>query len=44
MMANFFYNIHRFVFALSPPLLSSSLLRNVNEGLSVMIPFFGQSA
>lgn len=40
MMANLYYNIHRFAFALSPLLLSSSFLRSVNEGLGVMIPFF----
>jgi hypothetical protein len=44
MMANLFYNLHRFAFALSPLLLSSSLLHDINEGLGVMIPYFGQSA
>jgi hypothetical protein len=44
MMANLYYNVHRFAFALSPLLLSSSFLRTFNEGLGVMIPFFGQSA
>lgn len=40
MMANLYYNMHRFAFALYPLLLSSSLFRSVNEGLGVMIPFF----
>jgi hypothetical protein len=44
MMANLFYNVHRFAFALSPLLLDSSLLRTFNEGLGVLIPLFGKSA
>jgi hypothetical protein len=41
MMANLYYNIHRFIYALSPSLLTSSLLHKANEKLGMMIPFFG---
>lgn len=43
MMANLFYNIHRFIYAISPSFLTSSLLHSANEGLGLMIPFFGPS-
>ena len=41
MMANLYYNVHRFVFAISPMLLASNLLHSVNEGLGLLIPLFG---
>ena len=41
MMANMFYNVHRFVYTVSPMLLASSLLHAANEALGCMIPFFG---
>jgi hypothetical protein len=41
MMANLYYNIHRFIYAMSPALLSSSLLHAANEGFGLIIPFFG---
>jgi Hint module len=44
MMANLYYNIHRFVYAIAPVLLRSGLAHSVNEGLGKMIPFFGPSA
>jgi Hint module len=44
MMANLYYNIHRFVYAIAPVLLRSGLAQYVNEGLGIMIPFFGPSA
>lgn len=44
MMANMFYNVHRFLYSLSPLLLSSSLLQSVNEKMGIMIPLFGPSA
>ena len=44
MMANLYYNIHRFVYAIAPVLLRSRLALSVNEGLGMMIPFFGPSA
>ena len=44
MMANMYYNIHRFLFALSPLLLTSSLLHSANEKMAILIPFFGPSA
>jgi hypothetical protein len=44
MMANLFYNIHRFLYAISPSLLSSSIMHTANERLGMMIPFFGPSA
>jgi Hint module len=44
MMANLYYNIHRFVYAIAPFLLRSGLAQSVNEGLGIMIPFFGPSA
>jgi Hint module len=41
MMANLYYNMHRFLYALSPLLLASEMLQSVNEGLGVAIPLFG---
>jgi Hint module len=41
MMANLYYNIHRFLYSLSPVLLASNLLHSANEGLGVAIPLFG---
>lgn len=41
MMANMYYNIHRFLYSLSPVLLASNLLHSANEGLGVMTPLFG---
>ena len=41
MMANLYYNMHRFVYSMSPRLLESSLLQSVNEGLGVLTPLFG---
>jgi predicted Zn-dependent protease len=41
MMANLYYNIHRFMYALSPFLLTSSLLHTANEKLGMIIPLFG---
>jgi Hint module len=43
MLANMFYNVHRFVYAISPMLLASNLLHNANEELGMMIPLFGPS-
>lgn len=43
MMANLFYNVHRLVYAVSPQLLTSSLLHKANEGLGVIIPYFAKS-
>jgi hypothetical protein len=40
MMANLYY-IHRFMYALSPFLLTSSLLHIANEKLGIIIPLFG---
>ena len=44
MMANLFYNVHRFMYAVSPMLLASSVLHNSNEALGMIIPLFGPSA
>ena len=44
MMANLYYNIHRFVYDLAPVFLTSSLMHAVNEGLGVFVPFFAASA
>ena len=41
MMANLYYNMHRFVYSMAPRLLESSLLQSVNEGLGVLTPLFG---
>lgn len=41
MMANLYYNIHRFVYTIAPVLLESSLLQYVNEGLGLLTPLFG---
>ena len=41
MMANLYYNMHRFVYSMVPRLLESSLLQSVNEGLGVLTPLFG---
>ena len=41
MLANLYYNVHRFLYALSPVLLTSNLLHAANEGLGMAIPFFG---
>jgi hypothetical protein len=43
MMANMFYNIHRFVYTLIPMLMTSTMLHTINEGLGVLIPFFESS-
>ena len=40
MMANLYYNIHRFIYSVRPSLLKSSTLHNVNEGLGMFIPLF----
>ena len=40
MMANLFYNLHRFVYSVRPELMTSSILHDANEGLGVMIPAF----
>jgi Hint module len=44
MMANMYYNIHRFLFSLSPLLLSCPLLQSANEKMGIVIPLFGPSA
>ena len=44
MMANLYYNIHRFAYAVSPLLLSSSLLHSANEMLGMLIPLFSIAA
>ena len=41
MMANLYYNMHRLAFALVPSLLTSAILRRVNEGMGIAIPLFG---
>jgi hypothetical protein len=41
MMANMYYNIHRFLYSLRPALLASNLLHSTNEGLGIMVPLFG---
>lgn len=41
MLANMYYNVHRFLYSCSPILLASSLLHSANEGLGVMTPLFG---
>ena len=41
MMANLYYNMHRLAFSLVPSLLTSAVLRAVNEGMGVAIPLFG---
>lgn len=43
MMANLYYNIHRFVYSLRPALLKSSIFQSVNEGLGIIIPAFDAS-
>jgi Hint module len=43
MMANLYYNMHRFLYTLSPVLLSSNLLHAVNEGLGMATPLFGST-
>lgn len=43
MMANFYYNIHRFVYSISPILLESSLLQSINENLGMLTPLFGSA-
>ena len=43
MMANMFYNVHRFVYSISPSLLVSNVLHSANEGLGLLIPLFGPS-
>ena len=40
MMANLYYNVHRFAYNLNPSMLTSSLLHNINEKLGFMIPLF----
>ena len=42
MMANLFYNVHRFVYVISPALLVSSVLQAANEGLGLVIPLFSR--
>lgn len=43
MMANLYYNVHRFVYSIAPVLLASSLLQSVNEGLGFLTPLFGSA-
>ena len=43
MMANLYYNVHRFIFALAPALLASTFLQSVNDKLEVVTPLFGAS-
>ena len=42
MMANLFYNVHRFVYSISPALLASSVLQAANERLGLVIPLFSR--
>jgi hypothetical protein len=44
MMANIYYNLHRFLYILCPSLLSSSLFHTINEDLGRLIPVFGPSS
>jgi Hint module len=41
MMANMYYNIHRFLYTISPTLLASTFLHSTNEGLGIVVPLFG---
>ena len=41
MMANLYYNVHRFLYSLSPALLASKVVHSLNEGMGVFIPLFG---
>ena len=41
MLANMYYNVHRFLYSCSPILLASTLLHSANERLGIMIPLFG---
>ena len=41
MMANLYYNVHRFLYSLSPALLASKVIHSLNEGMGVFIPLFG---
>ena len=43
MMANLYYNVHRFIFAMAPALLASAFLQSVNDKLEVVTPLFGAS-
>ena len=43
MMANLYYNVHRFFYSIAPRLLESSLLQSVNEGLGILTPLFGSA-
>ena len=43
MMANLYYNIHRFVYSIAPMLLESSLLQSINENLGMLTPLFGSA-
>ena len=40
MMANLYYNFHRFIYSISPELMTSSVLHDANEGLGFMVPLF----
>ena len=40
MMANLYYNMHRFLYALSPVLLASDFLHSANEVLGMTIRLF----
>ena len=41
MMANMYYNIHRFAFTIAPTLLATNLFHSINEGLGLFAIFFG---
>ena len=41
MMANLYYNMHRFIFNMAPALLASAFLQSVNDKLEIVTPLFG---
>ena len=43
MMANLYYNMHRFIFNMAPALLASAFLQSVNDKLEIVTPLFGAS-
>jgi hypothetical protein len=42
MMANLYYNIHRFLYVFTPKILCHKWLQTFNEYLGIIIPLFGQ--
>jgi hypothetical protein len=41
MMANLYYNIHRFIYILNSQILKSKWIFTINEAFGIVVPIFG---